>query len=365
MYMKMFLQKIAALLYGMAIRVRNMLFDKEILKGVKYDDIPIVCVGNITAGGTGKTPMVESIISHFSKTHTVAVLSRGYKRKTKGYKVVDAFDSYTDVGDEPLQIKRKFPTVPVVVCEDRVAGINRIREQFKYVNLIIMDDGFQHRWVKPYINIVMIDYTRPVDKDSFMPLGQLRDSMDSLHRANIFVFTKCPQNTLQRDMSLMIAGLKKKPSQVPYFTRPRCTEIRSLDGIPVLLPMQSKVIALSGIGNNDSFFDGLATRYRVLHKLGFEDHHQYHAADVELFTSALEQYPEASFIITTEKDAVKLAGLDSLPEQVRSRIFYECIGMEFIPYNTDDSASVVENSFYELLDKEIKRFNDGTHIRGC
>lgn len=362
--MKMFLQKIAALLYGMVIRVRNMLFDKDILKGVQYD-IPIVCIGNITAGGTGKTPMVELMIAHFSKTHSVAVLSRGYKRKTKGYKVVDAFDSYIDVGDEPLQIKRKFPQVPVVVCEHRVEGINRLRQQFEDVNLIIMDDGFQHRWVKPYINIVMIDYTRPVDKDSFMPLGQLRDSMDSLHRANIFVFTKCPQNTLQRDMSLMIAGLKKKPSQATYFTRPTCRDIRSLDGIPVLLPMHSKVIALSGIGNNDSFFDGLATRYRVLHKIGFEDHHHYLNTDVELFTAAFEQNPEASFIITTEKDAVKLASLDSLPESLRGRIFYECIGMEFIPYNTDDSAAKVEDSLYELLNKEIKRFNDGTHIRGC
>lgn len=361
--MKVFLQKIASLLYGMVIRVRNMLFDKEILKGKEYD-IPIVCIGNITAGGTGKTPMVELMITHFSKKHNVAVLSRGYRRKTKGYKVVDAFDHYEDVGDEPLQIKRKFPDVPVVVCERRTEGIERLREQFKDVNLIIMDDGFQHRWVKPYINIVMIDYTRPVDKDSFMPSGQLRDSMDSLDRANIFVFTKCPSNTLQRDMSLMIAGLKKKPSQATFFTRPRCSEVRSLDGIPVLLPVHSKVIAVAGIGNNDSFFAGISERYKVLQKIGFEDHYQYRNADIELFTNALEQNPEASFIITTEKDAVKLSSMDALPESLRGRIFYECIGMEFMPCGYD-SASEVEHSLYELLDKEIKNFNDDSHIRGC
>ena len=184
--MKMFLQKIAALLYGMAIRVRNMLFDKQILPSKSYD-IPIVCIGNITAGGTGKTPMVELVAGYLSKKYNVAVLSRGYGRKTQGYRVVDPFDHYSDVGDEPLQIKRKFPDIPVIVCERRTEGIERIRQQFSDVELIIMDDGFQHRWVKPYVNIVMIDYTRPVDKDDFMPAGQLRDSMESLNRANIFV----------------------------------------------------------------------------------------------------------------------------------------------------------------------------------
>lgn len=361
----MFLQKIAALLYGMVIRVRNMLFDKEILRGKEYD-IPIVCIGNITAGGTGKTPMVELMITHLSKSRRVAVLSRGYGRKTKGYRVVDPFDHYTDVGDEPLQIKRKFPDVPVVVCERRTEGIERLREQFSDVDLIIMDDGFQHRWVKPYINIVMIDYTRPVDKDDFMPAGQLRDSMDSLDRANIFVFTKCPARTLQRDMSLMIAGLKKKPSQATFFTRPMCQDVRSMDGIPMLLPMHSKVVALSGIGNNDAFFEGIKQRYKVLHTIGLQDHYQYRSADFELLESALESNPEASFILTTEKDAVKLSSMDDMPESLRSRIFYECIGTEFVPYG-DTTAKEMEQSLYELLDKEIKKFNssDGTHIRGC
>ena len=348
----------------MVIRVRNTLFDKDILKGVEFN-IPIVCIGNITAGGTGKTPMVELMVSHFSKSRNVAVLSRGYKRKTKGYKVVDTFDNYTDVGDEPLQIKRKFPHIPVIVCENRVAGINRIRQEFKDVNLIIMDDGFQHRWVKPYLNIVMIDYTRPVDKDYFMPAGQLRDSIDSLDRANIFVFTKCPLYIRQQTMSLMQAGLRKKPSQSLFFSRQRCTDVRSLDGIPVILPVHSKVIAVSGIGNNDSFFAGITNRYKVVHKIGFEDHHNYSSADVELLQAAFDAHPEASFLLTTEKDAVKLANLTSLPDSLRSRIFYECIGMEFIPYNTDESPERVEQSLYDLLDYEITRFNDGTHIRGC
>lgn len=363
-YMKILLQKLAALLYGMAIRVRNILFDKEILKGKEYD-IPVICIGNITVGGTGKTPMVELMVSHFSQTHKVAVLSRGYKRKSRGYRVVDAlYDHYSDVGDEPLQIKRKFPDVPVIVCESRTEGIDKLRAEFEDVNLIIMDDGFQHRWVKPYINIVMIDYNRPVDKDNYIPDGQLRDSLDSLNRANVFVFTKCPDNILQRDISLTVAGLKKKPSQATFFTRPACREVRSIDGIPVVLPMQSKVIAVSGIGNNEAFFNGLLARYKVKKCIGFEDHYQYKDADIELFTSALEANPDAAFIITTEKDAVKLSSMDSMPEYLRGKIFYECIGMDFVPfgYNT---AKDMERSLLTLLDKEIKNFKDERYIRGC
>lgn len=363
-YMKILLQKLAALLYGMAIRVRNILFDKEILKGKEYD-IPVICIGNITVGGTGKTPMVELMVSHFSQTHKVAVLSRGYKRKSRGYRVVDAlYDHYSDVGDEPLQIKRKFPDVPVIVCESRTEGIDKLRAEFEDVNLIIMDDGFQHRWVKPYINIVMIDYNRPVDKDNYIPDGQLRDSLDSLNRANVFVFTKCPDNILQRDISLTVAGLKKKPSQATFFTRPACREVRSIDGIPVVLPMQSKVIAVSGIGNNEAFFNGLSARYKVKKCIGFEDHYQYKDADIELFTSALEANPDAAFIITTEKDAVKLSSMDSMPEHLRGKIFYECIGMDFVPYGYN-TAKDMERSLLSLLDKEIKNFKDERYIRGC
>ena len=147
--MNVILRKIASLLYGMAIHVRNVLFDKDILNGKSYD-IPIICIGNITAGGTGKTPMVELVTAYLSQKHKVAVLSRGYGRRTSGYREVDGlFDHYLDVGDEPLQIKRKFPDVPVIVCERRTEGVERILERFPDTEIIIMDDGFQHRWVKP------------------------------------------------------------------------------------------------------------------------------------------------------------------------------------------------------------------------
>lgn len=364
-FMGMILRKIASLLYGMAIHVRNMLFDKDILSGKSYD-IPIICIGNITAGGTGKTPMVELVTAYLSQKHKVAVLSRGYGRRTRGYREVDAlFDHYLDVGDEPLQIKRKFPDVPVIVCERRTEGVERILERFPDTEIIVMDDGFQHRWVKPYLNIVMIDYTRPVDKDSFMPMGQLRDSLDSLDRANIFIFTKCPSSMLKRDMSFMIAGLKKKPSQATFFSRPRCSEVRALSsGAPVVLPEHSKVIALSGIGNNEAFFKGLSKRYQVVTTIGLEDHYKYSVDDADLLYNAFKEHPDAAFVITTEKDAVKLSSIDNFPDQLRDRIFYECIGMEFVDFMAAPSVRI-EHALYDLLDNEIKNFNDDAHIRGC
>ncbi len=363
--MNVILRKIASLLYGMAIHVRNVLFDKDILNGKSYD-IPIICIGNITAGGTGKTPMVELVTAYLSQKHKVAVLSRGYGRRTRGYREVDAlFDHYLDVGDEPLQIKRKFPDVPVIVCERRTEGVERILERFPDTEIIIMDDGFQHRWVKPYLNIVMIDYTRPVDKDSLMPMGQLRDSLDSLDRANIFIFTKCPPGMLKRDMSFMIAGLKKKPSQATFFSRPQCKEVRALSsGAPVALPEKCKVIAMSGIGNNEAFFNGIAKRYEVVAKIGLEDHYKYSIDDTDLLYNAFKEHPEAAFVITTEKDAVKLSSIENYPEQLRDRIFYECIGMEFVDMSAAPSVRI-ERELYDLLDNEIKNFNDDAHIRGC
>ena len=172
----------AALLYKAGVTFRHRLFDWGILKSEKFD-IPVICIGNITVGGTGKTPMAEMVIAYMSQMHRVALLSRGYGRRTKGYLEVKADSHYRDVGDEPLQIKLKFPDTVVAVCEKRAEGIRRIRAGHPDVDLVVMDDGFQHRYVEPKVNIVMIDATRPVQHDRMLPLGTLRDLPEELHRA--------------------------------------------------------------------------------------------------------------------------------------------------------------------------------------
>ena len=208
----------AALLYKAGVTFRHRLFDWGILKSEKFD-IPVICIGNITVGGTGKTPMAEMVIAYMSQMHRVALLSRGYGRRTKGYLEVKADSRYRDVGDEPLQIKLKFPDTVVAVCEKRADGIRRICAEHPDVDLIVMDDGFQHRYVEPKVNIVMIDATRPVQHDRMLPLGTLRDLPEELHRAHYFVVTKCPEKMAPIDRRILRKVLIQVAYQRVYFTR--------------------------------------------------------------------------------------------------------------------------------------------------
>ena len=353
--MKKFFLKIASLFYGAAIKLRHLLFDANILHSEKFD-IPIICVGNITVGGTGKTPTVEMLVEHYSQEKNVVVLSRGYGRITKGYRVVNIDDSYRQVGDEPLQMKQKFPNVTVVVCEKRAFAIHRIKEEFPDTDLIIMDDGFQHRYVEPLINIVIIDANRPVERDHLLPYGQLRDTKHSLLRAHYFIVTKCPEDMKPIDMRVMHKVLVSKPSQDIFFSRmspmPSCSVFAEINDT---VPHGAEVIAMSGIGDNEAFNKGLERRYKVVATLDLDDHHSYRISDLHKMNRLLAKYPNA-VIMTTEKDAVKLANSSAIPEELRKKLFYERISMRFIG-----------NSRMELfakIDNDIKNRDNGTHIRG-
>ncbi len=351
---KLFL-KIASLFYGAAIKLRHLLFDAGILHSEKFD-LPIICIGNITVGGTGKTPTVEMLVEYYSQEKNVVVLSRGYGRATKGYRVVNVEDSYRQVGDEPLQIKRKYPHVAVVVCEKRAFAIHRIKEEFPETDLIIMDDGFQHRYVEPLINIVIIDANRPVERDHLLPYGQLRDTKHSLLRAHYFIVTKCPEEMKPIDMRVMHKVLVSKPSQNIFFSRmfpmPACAVFAEVEGTVL---HGADVIAMSGIGDNEAFNKGLKRRYNVVATLDLDDHHSYRVSDLHKMSKLLEQYPTA-VIMTTEKDAVKLAHSAAIPGDIRKKLFYERISMRFI----GDSRM----ELFAKIDNDIKNRDNGAHIRG-
>lgn len=347
--------KIASLFYGAVIKLRHLLFDANILHSEKFD-IPIICVGNITVGGTGKTPTVEMLVEHYSQEKNVVVLSRGYGRTTKGYRIVNVDNTYRQVGDEPLQIKRKFPNVTVIVCEKRAFAIHRIKEEFPETDLIIMDDGFQHRYVDPLINIVIIDANRPVERDHLLPYGQLRDTRQSLLRAHYFIVTKCPEDMKPIDMRVMHKVLVSKPSQNIFFSRmspiPACSVFPDLYGT---VPYGTDVVAMSGIGDNDAFNRGLARRYNVVATLDLDDHHTYRVSDLHKMKKLLEKHPTA-VIMTTEKDAVKLAYSAAIPEELRTKLFYERISLRFI----GDSRM----ELFAKIDNDIKNRDNGAHIRG-
>ena len=353
--MKGVLLKIASLFYGAAIKLRHLLFDMNILHSERFD-IPIICVGNITVGGTGKTPTVEMLVEHYSEVYNVAVLSRGYGRKTEGYRVVEENDTYRTVGDEPLQIKHKFPNIKVIVCEKRAFAVHRIKEEFPEVNMIIMDDGFQHRYIEPLVNIIIVDANRPVQHDHLLPYGQLRDTTDSLSRAHYFIVTKCPENMKPIDMRLMNKWLIEKPSQEIYFSRMQAaTPCPVFAGIEDTVAHGATVIAMSGIGDNDAFNRGLSQRYKVVDTIDLDDHHSYRMSDLKRMQQLLAKHPNA-VIMTTEKDAVKLSHSDAIPEDLRHKLFYEKIALLFVGKSRMD--------LFERIDNDIKNRDNGAYIKG-
>ena len=352
--MPKFLKIIASYIYGAGVRIRNYLFDTGVLRSEKFD-IPIVCVGNITVGGTGKTPTTEMIVDSLSDDCRVAVLSRGYGRRTKGYREVTVEDSYRDTGDEPLQIKMKFPDVVVVVCEDRVEGIRRIVSEHPEVSVIVMDDGFQHRRVTPWINVVVIDSTRPVDKDHMLPYGQLRDTRSALSRANYFIVTKCGDDMSPLDRRLMRKVLQRAAYQKIYFMRHESLPMRRVfavepeveEAIPEPSRKSDEVIAMSGIGNPQVFVDDMKRRYTVVDELTFDDHHVYRIGDIRLISAKLMEHPSAC-VVTTEKDAVKLFNSSKVPAALRDRLFYEPVRLAYI----EDS----EKDFLKNIHKDVRGY---------
>ena len=346
--MKRWLLAPASLIFKAAVTLRHRLFDWGVLKSVKFD-IPIICIGNITVGGTGKTPMAEMIIAYMSRTHRVALLSRGYGRRTKGYREVQTADHYRDVGDEPLQIKIKFPSTLVVVCEKRVEAIQRIQREHPDIDMIVMDDGFQHRYVEPKVNIVMVDATRPVQYDKMLPLGTLRDLPEMLHRAHYFVITKCPDGMKPIDRRLMHKSLVTMAYQRNriYFTRFESFRPEPLFRDAAESVKQGReVIAMAGIGNPGPFLNDLGKNYTVVDRLMFKDHHVYTKADMQALAKLISQHPEA-VILTTEKDAVKLMRGRKVPAQVRKRLYYIPINISF----TEGS----ETDFLKKLEQDVRR----------
>lgn len=334
-------------LYGAGVAVRHKLFDWKILHSEEYD-IPIVCVGNITVGGTGKTPMTEMLAGHFKQRYNVAILSRGYKRRTKGYVEAEVKSSFLDIGDEAKLIKQRHPDIVVAVCEKRTVGISEIRRRHPQVNLVILDDGFQHRYVEPWINVILVDYTRPVYSDHMLPWGTLRDSVAQLHRAQHIIMTKCPPDMSPLDKRIVRKWLKPYPYQSLYFTTMECGGALPLfpEGIGGEPAERGSVVAMSGIGNPKSFHESLGSRYRLEDEIVFPDHHPYRRRDLGLMERALENAPQGSVIVTTEKDAVKLTGSKKIPEKLRSKLFYQPLTVNFY----DNSA----HEFLEKIDNDVK-----------
>ena len=344
-------------LYGMVVHIRHKLFDLKILRSEEFD-IPVVCIGNLTVGGTGKTPVAELLIERFSEHYRVGVLSRGYRRRTKGFVLSTPASSARTIGDEPRQMKLKYPSVPVAVCEKRAEGIRLLRKAHPEIELIILDDAFQHRYVEPWVNILLMDYNNPVYRDRLLPWGRLRDTRNQIHRAKFVLVTKCPDDLNPLDMRIVINSLGLFPYQSLYFTRMRQGEITPLfaDRVVGKVREGDPVIAMSGIANPVPLLESLRKRFDVVAELTFDDHHTYRLSDMRRLEALFAAYPDA-VVLTTEKDAVKLTNRKKVPEAVQQRLYYVPIHVSFVADSESEFLRQLElyvrtNQKYSLLHPE-------------
>ena len=309
-------------LYGLAMDIRNALFNIGVLPSVSYD-IPVINVGNITVGGTGKTPHVEYLIRLLSPQYRVAVLSRGYKRKTKGYLLSTTSSTMEEIGDEPWQIKQKFPEVYVAVDANRRRGIERLMkdEATRDVQVILLDDAYQHRYVKAGHNILLVDYHRFIANDCLLPAGRLRERASASIRASTIIVTKCPQHINAMGFRVILSSLEIRPYQQLFFSTFTYGTMRQLWGDGTLEPDMLRkdnahVLLLTGIGNPRQMEQDVRRFAQHITPLVFPDHHYYTKQDVEAINKALQEQPKPHVIVTTEKDAARLLHLKGFSQEV-------------------------------------------------
>lgn len=301
--------------YGFIILIRNLLFNLKILKSQPFQR-PVILIGNLTTGGTGKTPHVECIVRILqSNKIPCATLSRGYGRKSKGFQWVQPTDQYLKTGDEPLQIKQKFPDLPVAVDGNRIRGLTRIWQEQPTVKAVVMDDGFQHRKVKPSLAILLMDYDELGKKNYLLPAGTLREPLSSASRADIIIITKTPAFFSPLEKRLLKDRIKKYASQQVFFTTMQNGELLSLVelGKPALFNKEYykerkyQILLITGIANPEPLEEYIKENFLLAKHLRFADHHRYTAADIQKIKDAFAQIPDKNkLIITTEKDAMRL-----------------------------------------------------------
>lgn len=290
-----------AWLYGLVVCIRNLMFDVGVLKSRTFP-LPVICVGNITVGGTGKTPHTEYLIRLLSKDHQVAVLSRGYKRKSEGYVLATKDTPMAEIGDEPYQMKQKYPQIHMAVDKDRCHGIEQLMQKTvkPQSDVVILDDAYQHRYVKAGLNILLMDYHRLIHLDKLLPAGRLREPMSGSQRADIVIITKCPRDIKLMDRIGIERSINLKNWQKIFFTTYKYPD------------------QMEGLGENPLLVTGIASPQQMVYDLqkivptfelmSFPDHHNFTEQDI----NAIRTRAAGRTILTTEKDATRLHGLDNM-----------------------------------------------------
>ncbi len=307
-----------ALLYGIVIIIRNWLYTKEIISSIEFN-LPVICVGNLTFGGTGKSPMIETILSFTNQHYKMATLSRGYKRKTKGFVIVDDTITSLEIGDEPMQFYLKFPQVTIAVAENRIIGIPLLLQDKNNIDAILLDDALQHRKIKAGYNILLTDYSNPFYHDYFLPTGDLRDQKSSYKRSHIIVVTKCPLQLSIKEKENILYHIQPQLWQKVFFTSIQYGAPYHLFDTKkeITLHIDTEILLVCGIANPKPLKDYLQKTVHSYSQLLFADHHIFTIDEINHIQEQLHKINSThKIILTTEKDAVRLTKFKSILQDV-------------------------------------------------
>ncbi len=318
-----------SIVYGWVMAIRNFFFDTGILPSKQFG-ISTICVGNLAAGGTGKTPHVEYLLSLFKKDFRTAVLSRGYMRKTSGFILAAENTNSRLIGDEPFQIFSKFPDVQVAVDEKRVNGINKLLKLIPGLNLIILDDAYQHRFVQPGLSILLTDYSNLYINDLILPAGTLRESRKGSKRADIIMVTKCPEKISPIEMRLIEEQLKPESHQSVFFSTYEYSDIEPVFGsdetsalnLEKIKAENVEILLVTGIAKPDLIAGFLKNFSQHIESLFFADHHNFSTKDIKTVKTRFEQMKSGNgIVIVTEKDAARITSQPDEWQAIKHKLY--------------------------------------------
>lgn len=353
-------------LYGLGVGLRNILFEMGILHSRSFN-LPVISVGNITVGGSGKTPHVEYLIQMLKPYCKVAVLSRGYKRKTSGYILAKDDTTMPEIGDEPFQMKRKYPDVTIAVDAKRCHGIDRITtdEETKDADVILLDDAFQHRYVKPGKNILLVDYHRLIIYDRLLPAGRLREPKEGKNRADVVIVTKCPKDLKPMEYRVIIKAMNLFPYQRLFFTSLDYDDLYYIEDNSKKMSLPEingqNILLMTGIASPEQLIIDLKPYNANVTSMAFKDHHQFNKKDARNINELFDNLPSPRMIITTEKDSTRLdAIMEFLSDEVKRSLYILPVKVKFMLEQEQDFhdyilSYVKSNSRNSIL---VKHIND-------
>lgn len=328
-------------IYGLGVDLRNWLFHIGVLKSKSYP-VPVICVGNITAGGTGKTPHIEYLVELLKDRYSIAVLSRGYKRKTKGFVLADDRVSAADIGDEPFQIKNKYPDVTVAVDENRCEGIERLLAMgHNRPDVILLDDAYQHLYVKAGLNILLVNNNRIITEDALLPAGLLREPVAGRLRAHVVVLTKCPADMSPIDYRIRSRQMNLFPYQQLFFSTFRYKDMYCLSDKDKKMSIYGikagdSVLLLSGVADNSQLAKVFGKTKANVKTLFYPDHHGYAREDLSRIEKEFNQLPSGNrYVVTTEKDTSKLVIFKDWVSRFGGNVYVLPVQVEFLLNNKE------------------------------